>query len=101
MEQFLVRHIEIGKFIIPHTCHDINIPNYFQVLTPLSMYRGIVKSSSGESITSTGATATHPYRLAAPLPLALNAAPPQSSPDYPLRKTGTYPTATVCCIRVV
>ncbi|CAH2208489.1 jg4739, partial [Pararge aegeria aegeria] len=51
--------------------------------------RGIVKSSSGESITSTGATATaHPYRLTAPLPLTLNAAPPQPSPaDFPLRKT--------------
>ncbi|CAH0692108.1 unnamed protein product [Spodoptera exigua] len=60
---------------------------------PGSSYRnwGIVKSSSGESITSTGATATHPYRLAAPLPLALNAAPPQSSPDYPLRKTASEP----------
>ncbi|XP_063825987.1 histone deacetylase 4-like [Ostrinia nubilalis] len=60
-----------------------------------SPYRnwGIVKSSSGESITSTGATATaHPYRLAAPLPLALNAAPPQPSPsDYPLRKTASEP----------
>ncbi|XP_047030407.1 histone deacetylase 4 isoform X4 [Helicoverpa zea] len=58
-----------------------------------SSYRnwGIVKSSSGESITSTGATATHPYRLAAPLPLALNAAPPQPSPDYPLRKTASEP----------
>ncbi|KPJ15442.1 hypothetical protein RR48_09371 [Papilio machaon] len=59
---------------------------------PGSPYRnwGIVKSSSGESITSTGATATaHPYRLAAPPALALNAAPPQPSPsDYPLRKTG-------------
>ncbi|KAJ8731080.1 hypothetical protein PYW07_004244 [Mythimna separata] len=60
---------------------------------PGSTYRnwGIVKSSSGESITSTGATATHPYRLAAPLPLALNAAPPQPSPDYPLRKTASEP----------
>ncbi|CAB3227364.1 unnamed protein product [Arctia plantaginis] len=61
---------------------------------PGSSYRnwGIVKSSSGESITSTGATATHPYRLAAPLPLALNAAPPIPSPaDYPLRKTASEP----------
>ncbi|KAH9644939.1 hypothetical protein HF086_010147 [Spodoptera exigua] len=66
---------------------------------PGSSYRnwGIVKSSSGESITSTGATATHPYRLAAPLPLALNAAPPQSSPDYPLRKTGTSSYNPVLC----
>lgn len=53
---------------------------------------GIVKSSSGESITSTGATATHPYRLTAPLPLNLNAPPPQPSPaDYPLRKTASEP----------
>ncbi|XP_075978419.1 histone deacetylase 4 isoform X6 [Anticarsia gemmatalis] len=61
---------------------------------PGSSYRnwGIIKSSSGESITSTGATATHPYRLAAPLPLALNAAPPQPSPaDFPLRKTASEP----------
>nr|XP_034832425.1 histone deacetylase 4 isoform X1 [Maniola hyperantus] len=60
-----------------------------------SPYRnwGIVKSSSGESITSTGATATaHPYRLTAPLPLTLNAAPPQPSPaDFPLRKTASEP----------
>ncbi|CAH0398143.1 unnamed protein product [Chilo suppressalis] len=65
---------------------------------PGSPYRnwGIVKSSSGESITSASAAATHthPYRLAAPLPLAaLNAAPvpPPSPADYPLRKTASEP----------
>ncbi|KAI5635197.1 histone deacetylase domain-containing protein [Phthorimaea operculella] len=60
---------------------------------PGSPYRnwGIVKSSSGESITSPGAAATHPYRLAAPLPLAVHAAPAPSPNDYPLRKTASEP----------
>lgn len=63
---------------------------------PGSSYRNwgksIVKSSSGESITSAGGPATHPYRLAAPLPPALNAVPPQPSPaDFPLRKTASEP----------
>ncbi|XP_026739221.1 histone deacetylase 9-like, partial [Trichoplusia ni] len=68
---------------------------------PGSSYRnwGIVKSSSGESITSTGSAATHPYRLPAPLPLNLNAAPPQPSPDYPLRKTASEPNMLKVRIR--
>lgn len=47
----------------------------------------IVKSSSGESITSSNA-GVHPYRIAAPLPL--NLVPPNSS-DFPLRKTASEP----------
>ncbi|XP_050670008.1 histone deacetylase 7-like isoform X2 [Leptidea sinapis] len=57
---------------------------------PGSPYRnwGIVKSSSGESITSPGATSVaHPYRL--PAPPAPSTAP--SAADYPLRKTASEP----------
>lgn len=75
-------------------------PNFMEANGPsLIRSRGIVKSSSGESITSASAAATHPYRLAAPLALPLTAVPPHpvhpahpSPADYPLRKTGTFLT---------
>ncbi|XP_073956942.1 LOW QUALITY PROTEIN: histone deacetylase 4 [Choristoneura fumiferana] len=61
---------------------------------PGSPYRnwGIVKSSSGESITAAAGGGAHPYRLGAPPPLALGAAPPaQPNSDFPLRKTASEP----------
>lgn len=47
-------------------------------------YRGVVKSSSGESLPASGITSSHPYKIPqAPPPIA------KYDPDFPLRKTGT------------
>lgn len=55
--------------------------------------RGVVKSSSGESLPASAIPSSHPYKIPqAPPPIA------KYDPDFPLRKTGRVPAQTLLTI---
>lgn len=47
--------------------------------------RGVVKSSSGESLPAGAVPSSHPYKIPQPPPTIA-----KYDPDFPLRKTGTH-----------
>lgn len=51
----------------------------------LYCYRGVVKSSSGESLPAGVVPSSHPYKIPQQPPPTIS----KYDPDFPLRKTGT------------
>lgn len=74
-------HIEIGEFFrcIFSTRNQFSDKCFW-------LCRGVVKSSSGESLPAGSMPSSHPYKIPPP-PAAIIA---KYDPDFPLRKTGVY-----------